>query len=82
MESKRKTGGSYAGRYLYCCDKESKSNDEIDMQVLNQLIELDTKHGTAASEQLFDHLSYTTRLDIIKVRSNDLNSSFKIISVY
>ena len=79
MNSKRKPGGSYAGEYLYRCDKESKSDDEMDMQVFQQLIELDTKLGTAASEQLFSYLLYTTRLDIIKVRSNDLNLSLKII---
>ena len=82
MKSKRKTGGSYAGQYLYRCEEESKSDDEIDMQVFKQLSDLDTKLGTAASEKLFSYLSYTTRLDIIKVRSNDLNLSFKIISDY
>ena len=79
---KRKPEGSYAGQYLYRCDKESKSDDEMDMQVFEHLSELDTKLGTPASEKLFSYLSYRARWDIIKVRSNDLNLSFKIISDY
>ena len=80
---KRKAGTlTYAGIYLYRCHKESKSDVEIDMQILKQLSELDTKLGTAASEQLFNYVSNTTRWDIIKVRSNDLNLYLKIILDY
>ena len=79
---KRKPNGSYAGVYLYRCDKESKPADEIDMQILNQLSELDTKLGTAASDQLFSFVLNTTRWDIIKVRFSVLNPSFKIILDY
>ena len=79
MNSKRKSGRSYAEQYLYRCDKGPKTDDEIDMQVLKQLSELDTKLGIAASERLFGYLLYTTRWDIIKVESIDLNLSLKII---
>ena len=68
---KIKPNRSYAGTYLYGCDKESKPAGEIDMQVFKQLSELDTKLGTTASERLLSYVLYTTRWDIIKVRLND-----------
>ena len=57
----------YAEVYLWRCNEESKSNDEIDIHVYKKLVELDTKLGTTASEQLLQILSHTTRLDIIMV---------------
>ena len=77
MNQRRKQGGSYVEVYLYCCNKESKTDDEIDIQVFKQLAELDTKLGTTASEQLFSCLSHTIRCDIIKVRFYDMNISLK-----
>ena len=59
----------FANLYLLRCNKESKSDDEIDKEVYSKLVELDTRLGTTASEQLFKCLSKTTRSDIIKVRS-------------
>ena len=60
---------SCAGLYLYRCNEEEKSDDEIDIEVYTRLAELDSKLGTtaAASEQLSYILCQTTRLDIIKV---------------
>ena len=49
------------------CNDESKSNDEIDKDVYAKLVELDTRLGTTASDQLFKCLYRTTRSDIIKV---------------
>ena len=57
----------YAPIYLWCCDKEAKSDDEIDISVFKRLSELDKKLGKTASQQLFDCLRFTTRWDIIKV---------------
>ena len=57
----------FAEVYLERCDKESKSDDEIDKEIYTKLVELDTKLGTTASEQLLQILSHTTRLDIIMV---------------
>ena len=67
MNLKSTNGSPYAGLYLYRCYQESKSNDEIDIQLFTRLAELDSKLGTTASEQLFHILDKTTRLDIIKV---------------
>ena len=57
----------FAQVYLGRCNEESKSNDEVDKEVYAKLVELDTRLGTRASEQLFDSLYHTTRSDIIKV---------------
>ena len=57
----------FAEVYLYRCDQESKSENIEDVQLYTKLVELDTRLGTTASEQLFKGLYRTTRLDIIKV---------------
>ena len=72
----------YAEVYLDSCNKESDSNDIIDINVYKKLVELDTKLGTSASDQLFKCLKKTTRLDIIEVRFYDLNLSLKMILDY
>ena len=46
---------------------ESKSENEIDIQVYTKLVELDSKIGTTASEQLHHCICFTTRSDIIEV---------------
>ena len=57
----------FAHLYLSQCNKESKSNDEIDKELYSKLIELDTRFGTRASEQLYWSLLNMTRSDIIEV---------------
>ena len=57
----------FAQEYLGRCEMKSNSEDEIDVKVYDKLVELDTKLGTTAAEQLFDCLVYTLRLDVIKV---------------
>ena len=57
----------YASVYLDRFHQESKSNDEIDIDVFKELVELDLKIGTTAASQLLRILSHTTRLDIIMV---------------
>ena len=56
----------FASVYLRRCNKESKSNDEIDKELYAELVKLDTRLGTRASDQLYECLSHTTRSDIIK----------------
>ena len=46
---------------------QKKSNDETNKEVYTKLVELDTRLGRKASEQLYECLRYTTRSDIIKV---------------
>ena len=57
--------------YLWHCNKESKSDDELDIEVnafiLLKLVELDLRLGTTAAEQLLYFVLYTQRLDLIKV---------------
>ena len=53
--------------FLVRCDKDSKSDDELDIQVYTKLMELDFKLGLTAAEQLFYCVKFTKRLDFIKV---------------
>ena len=57
----------FADVYLQHCDEKSNSNEIFDIEVYKKLVELDTKLGTTASEQLYKCLQHTTRLDIMKV---------------
>ena len=68
-EKVRKYGyAGFADVYLQRCNRKPESNEIIDIKVYKKLVELDTKLGTTASEQLYTCLYRTTRLDIIKVR--------------
>ena len=58
----------FAHLYLMRCDKELKSDDPIDIQIYTKLVELDSRLGLTASEQLRRCLEHTTRSDIIKVQ--------------
>ena len=53
--------------YLVRCSYESESDEVIDTNVYKKLVQLDTKLGTKAFEQLFYCIKKTTRWDIIKV---------------
>ena len=57
----------FAEVYLERCNEESKPNDEIDKKMYTKLVELDTRLGTTASEQLYGSICHTLNLDIIKV---------------
>ena len=64
----RKSGYSgFAQFYLNRCQIESKSNNEIDVQVYGDLVKLDSRLGTTVTEQLFGSLFYSLSLDLIKV---------------
>ena len=81
MDRLQSHGWGYAAIYLNRCNEEFKftevnfdpfnkntiSNDEIDIEVYSKLVQLDKKLGKTASEQLFDCLFRTTRPEIIKV---------------
>ena len=82
-ERVRQNGGAgFAEVYLDRCNRESDSNEIIDIKVYKKLVEFDAKLGTAVSEQLYRCLYHTTRSDIIKVRIHYLNEGYKIILDY
>ena len=64
-----KKGGfvGFAHAYLVQCDKKSKSDDEIDIQVYTTLVQLDSNLGTTAAEQLSTLVTSSLRLDLVKV---------------
>ena len=64
-----KEGGAvgFAHGYLHQCCQKSKSEDEIDIQVYNKLVKLDSKIGTTAAEQLCCLVFHSLRLDLFKV---------------
>ena len=66
------TGRYFAVNYLERCNEESKSNDKINKEAYTKLVELDKRLGTNPSFQLYECLKYTTRSDIIKVRTSNL----------
>ena len=58
----------FAHKYLYkLIIHESKSHDEIDIHVYTKLVQLDSKLGTTASEQLYWLSHHSLRLDLLKV---------------
>ena len=70
---------NFAWLYLRRCDEESnydyqKSNDKINKEVYTKLVELEKRLGKKASEQLYECLKNTTRSDIIKVRTSNLEA--------
>ena len=64
---KKKGYAGFAELYLTHFDGELKSDDEIDVRVYTKLVQLDTKLGTAASEQLCCCLEFTNRSEVIMV---------------
>ena len=81
-ELRKANAKGFAHAYLDKCDKELKSDNDIDIEVYNKLAQLDSKLGTTASEQLTCCLNLTTRSDIIKVLIFAQNPNFKIIPDY
>ena len=57
----------FANVYMGRCDKDSKTENIADIEVYSKLVQLDSRLGTTATEQLFRFLWYTLRLDILKV---------------
>ena len=63
----------FATVFLVRCKNDSKSDDELDIQVYTKLIALDSRLGLTAAERLFYCVKCTQRLDIIKVEVKDSN---------
>ena len=57
----------FAHLYLSTYDYESKSDDQIDIQVYTKLVKLDTKLGTTATEQLYWCVHHALSLNLIRV---------------
>ena len=78
---KKRGFAGFASRYLQECVEsksdnkinlhgyivKSNSDERIDIQVYTKLVQLDSRLGTTASEQLAKCLLLTSRSDIIKV---------------
>ena len=58
----------FAEVHLNRCKKESKSDDEINIEVYTQLVELDSRLGTTATEQIFTCILHSHRMDFLEVR--------------
>ena len=57
----------YAHYYLQKCWNGSDMKNEADVSIYRRLVDIDSKLGTNASQQLFGCLRVTTRWDLIKV---------------
>ena len=57
----------YAEYYLEKCYDESELINKANIDIYNQLLEIDSKLGTTQTEQLFECLRLSVRMDLIKV---------------
>ena len=57
----------YASKYLQECWDESKLKNKADVTIYKQLLEIDSKLGTTQSEQLFECVFHSLRMDLIMV---------------
>ena len=57
----------YADYYLQECWNESELKNKADVKIYQQLVEIDSELGTAPTEQLFECVFNTVRIDLIKV---------------
>ena len=57
----------YASFYLQECWDESELKNKADVAVYKQLLEIDSKLGTTQSEQLFQCVFLSLRIDLIQV---------------
>ena len=58
----------YAYYYLVQCGDESELKNKADVTVYKQLLEIDAKLGTTQTEQLFECVFSSVRMDLIKVK--------------
>ena len=58
----------YANYYLRECWNEAEFENEADVTIYKKLLEIDSKLGTTQSEQLFECVFHSLRMDLIKVR--------------
>ena len=57
----------YAHYYLQECWDKSELKNKADVTIYKQLLEIDAKLGTTQSEQLFECVFNTVRMDLIMV---------------
>ena len=57
----------YADFYLQKCSNKSELRNKADVKIYKQLLEIDAKLGTTQSEQLFECVFHSLRIDLIKV---------------
>ena len=57
----------YAHYYLEHCWDKSELKNKADVTVYKQLLEIDSKLGTTQSEQLFECVFHSLRLNLIQV---------------
>ena len=57
----------YVQYYLFTCWDKSELKNNADVAIYMQLLEIDAKLGTSQTEQLFWCLTYSPRMDLIKV---------------
>ena len=57
----------YANYYLKECWDESKLKNKADVEIYKQLLVIDSKLGTTQSEQLFQCVFNSLRIDLIMV---------------
>ena len=69
----------FAEVYLDQCNKDSGIENKADIQVYRKLVQLDSRLGTTATEQLFRFLWYTLRLDILKVWISVIDFEIKVV---
>ena len=58
----------YAEYYLCGFWDESEWKNKADVTIYKQLLEIDSKLGTTQTEQLFECVCHSLRMDLIKVR--------------
>ena len=57
----------YAHYYLQECWDEFELQNKADMQIYKKLLEIDSKLGTTQTEQLFQCVFYSLRMNLIEV---------------
>ena len=57
----------YADYYLMRCRDETELKNKADVIVYKKLLNIDSKLGTTQSEQLFECVFHSLRMDLIKV---------------
>ena len=57
----------YANYYLRRCYDESELVNKADVTICKQLLEIDSKLGTTQTEQIFQCVFQSVRMDLIKV---------------
>ena len=57
----------YASYYLFKCWDKSELKNKADVTTYKKLLEIDSKLGTTQTEQLFECVFYSLRIDLIEV---------------